>query len=478
MFSGVKQGKERISLGFCCNADGTDKRPIAYVGQSAKPRAFAGKTPNNYGYRYWNNKKAWFNSIIFGEWLSELDQEMRKQDRQIILLVDNFSAHQKALQTFTPTNVKMEFFSANLTSHCQPLDQGIIRAFKAHFQLRKTRYTLGRLELGDDDPWKVTIRQAMTFADEAWKNVTAETCFNCWKHSGVLPGTGPSAPAAKTQDEAAPEVDQSNDRNRAWDIVMHALDHEQSIPELVSALTTSLGEGFDLSEWQAAINLTCYEDDEAREENRTTLQGLRSKDPLSQTDDGAGKVLGKAGEVKTTTSEKMPELVELEAALGLALLQTGCIEGKQSLAVAELLGDDIQVQAQDDVEMTKLDEEELVTEIVNRMKQEKADVVELSDEEEEEGETMPPSVSKYAGDMSEELLAEINEAVKTLSNLTIARPEEHFVDKLGRDLQQLKKWSDKAHFHLPRKQPTIKSFFSKSATNADTVSTLTTDMEE
>lgn len=55
---------------------------------------------------------------------------------QVILLIDGFSAHHAGLnllQEESPqglTNTKVIFLPANATSICQPLDQGIIKAWK------------------------------------------------------------------------------------------------------------------------------------------------------------------------------------------------------------------------------------------------------------------------------------------------------------------------------------------------------------
>ena len=56
---------------------------------------------------------------------------MRLQSRRICLFVDNFSGHNIA---YEPTNIRLEWFEPNLTSHIQPLDAGIIHCFKAQYR--------------------------------------------------------------------------------------------------------------------------------------------------------------------------------------------------------------------------------------------------------------------------------------------------------------------------------------------------------
>jgi hypothetical protein len=38
--SGYKKDKERLTIVFCCNSDGCEKRKLSIIGQSKKPRCF------------------------------------------------------------------------------------------------------------------------------------------------------------------------------------------------------------------------------------------------------------------------------------------------------------------------------------------------------------------------------------------------------------------------------------------------------
>jgi hypothetical protein len=67
---------------------------------------------------------------IFEEWLTDLKQMMKKEHWKILLFADNITSHHG---TMVMSNVTVEFLLSNLTSELQPLDQGIIRAVKAHY---------------------------------------------------------------------------------------------------------------------------------------------------------------------------------------------------------------------------------------------------------------------------------------------------------------------------------------------------------
>jgi len=60
--------------------------------------------------------------------------------RKVLLLVDGFSAHVKALKELAAgaglRNTRVEVLPANTTSIYQPMDQGIINSLKVHYRHR------------------------------------------------------------------------------------------------------------------------------------------------------------------------------------------------------------------------------------------------------------------------------------------------------------------------------------------------------
>ena len=63
----------------------------------------------------------------FLTWIKDVNQEMKRKWRHILMFLDNASS----CGDCQLSNVTFKFLPANTTSHLQPLDQGIIRAFKA-----------------------------------------------------------------------------------------------------------------------------------------------------------------------------------------------------------------------------------------------------------------------------------------------------------------------------------------------------------
>ena len=135
--AGCKRSKERITVALCANADGTVKIKPFVIAKSRRPHCF-GKDFNPEVYvRYRNNKKAWMTGDMFSDWLVWLDRQMKSRDRKVILLVDNASSHTSKKKL---SNVTMHYLPPNTTAHIQPMDGGIIRAFKAHYKKQLVRH--------------------------------------------------------------------------------------------------------------------------------------------------------------------------------------------------------------------------------------------------------------------------------------------------------------------------------------------------
>ncbi|XP_064424711.1 tigger transposable element-derived protein 6-like [Latimeria chalumnae] len=181
--AGHKKSKERITVALFCNASGTDLRKPIVIARAKRPRCF-GKTfqPTLYT-EYFSNAKAWMTSVIFQEIIRTFDRDLRFQGRQCILLLDNASSH--AVTGMQLTNLKLHFLPPCTTSSIQPLDAGIIRAFKAHYRRQLVQLYVNCAEEGRIQT--VDLCQALKMIWLAWRNVTASTVKNCWHHTGILP---------------------------------------------------------------------------------------------------------------------------------------------------------------------------------------------------------------------------------------------------------------------------------------------------
>ena len=90
-----KVSKERVTLLFCSNMDGSEKLKPIFIANAENPRCFNHKRikKQNLPVNYYSNKSAWMTSEIFIEWLDKLNSKFKSETRKILLYLDNFSGH-------------------------------------------------------------------------------------------------------------------------------------------------------------------------------------------------------------------------------------------------------------------------------------------------------------------------------------------------------------------------------------------------
>jgi hypothetical protein len=107
-----------------------------FIHRSQNPRAMKNIDKKSLPVRWRANKKAWMTGSLIEDWffncfIPEVESYLKKinLDFKVLLLLDNALRH--------PKNVKVIFLPPNTTSLIQPIDQGIIATFKAHY-IRRT----------------------------------------------------------------------------------------------------------------------------------------------------------------------------------------------------------------------------------------------------------------------------------------------------------------------------------------------------
>jgi len=127
--TGVKKPKDRITIMLACNLTGTHKLPAVFIHKYKTPRCILNIDKKTLPVLYYWNNSAWMQRSIFRNWIMQLNQEMRRKRKYILLLLDNVSTH-RLDDNEQLSNVKLHFLPPNTTAHLQPLDQGIIYSFK------------------------------------------------------------------------------------------------------------------------------------------------------------------------------------------------------------------------------------------------------------------------------------------------------------------------------------------------------------
>ncbi|XP_030007197.1 tigger transposable element-derived protein 6-like [Sphaeramia orbicularis] len=139
---GIKKAKIRISLALTANATGTEKLTPLVIGHAQRPSH--------------------------------------------IVPVDDDG--QPKL-----TNVDVHFLPPTTTSHLQPMDAGIIKAFKAHYRRFQVRHMIDAYDAGW--PTEIQPNHAIHYVKQAWNAITEKTIVNCWEHVKIFPDRTPAADA-------------------------------------------------------------------------------------------------------------------------------------------------------------------------------------------------------------------------------------------------------------------------------------------
>ncbi|XP_022778989.1 tigger transposable element-derived protein 4-like [Stylophora pistillata] len=91
--TGGKKSKDRLTCAFIVNARGGKEKPII-IGESANPKCFRGiQNRSLLPCEYFNQPKASMNSDILMEILSKLSRRLSREDRSVILFMDNAPCH-------------------------------------------------------------------------------------------------------------------------------------------------------------------------------------------------------------------------------------------------------------------------------------------------------------------------------------------------------------------------------------------------
>ncbi|XP_062966172.1 tigger transposable element-derived protein 1 [Cynocephalus volans] len=187
---GFKSFHDYAILLLCANAKGDFKCKPLMVYRAQNPQALKKKNVNYMPVHWRWNKKAWMMSDWFHNcFIPEAEQYLQGRNLafKVLLILDDAPVHcREELENAHP-NVEVVFMPPNTTSLIQPLHQGIIKAFKAHYTRELYTKAWEALKANKEitmmDYWKsVTIRNVMDYVDTAWDSIKQATINNCWKN--------------------------------------------------------------------------------------------------------------------------------------------------------------------------------------------------------------------------------------------------------------------------------------------------------
>lgn len=191
---GYKINKDRVTIMVAGCATGDYKCKPMMIHRSQNPRALKGKNKAVLPVFWRANKKAWMTAKLFEDWfhqcfVPEVEKflERKNVSFKALLLLDNAPGHCARTLSLDHPNVKTMFLPPNTTSILQPMDQGVIKSFKAHYTRIVYSRAIDVLDTSDGmtmlDFWKAyNIRDCIEVVKEAWDSVTTPTLNACWNH--------------------------------------------------------------------------------------------------------------------------------------------------------------------------------------------------------------------------------------------------------------------------------------------------------
>ena len=121
-------------------------------------------------------------SVLFEEWVRDVNKKFHAKGRKLALIIDNCPAH-PIIENLP--HIKLVFFlPPNTTSMSQPMNQGFIRCLKAHYRKRSVKLILRSLDSNKPVP-KVSLLTALQLLASAWNEVCQITIVNCFKKAKI-----------------------------------------------------------------------------------------------------------------------------------------------------------------------------------------------------------------------------------------------------------------------------------------------------
>jgi hypothetical protein len=176
---GRKLQKNRVTITFCTNADGSEFITPLMIGKSKNPRCFINC---NQPLFYTSNKKAWMTSEVFNWWLKNIFIEEVKDKQKVLLILDNAPSH-SIDPNLQLNNVEIAYLPPNATSKIQPLDMGIIASIKKRYRYKIVENLLNKRIFEEKD---ISLQDCMKILDDIILNTNPNLIRNCWIKSKLI----------------------------------------------------------------------------------------------------------------------------------------------------------------------------------------------------------------------------------------------------------------------------------------------------
>ncbi|PNF16076.1 hypothetical protein B7P43_G04575 [Cryptotermes secundus] len=197
MYHGGELAGERLTLSFCINALGEKEPPVVIYSKCSKEN-----DAPQLGVEQYANINAWMTPDIFCQWVTKLNEKMIQENRKILLFLDDAPCH----PLLELSNINFIFLPASSASRLQPLEQGIIQAFKVLYRRRMLRSLVARMN-GTISirrlAHQITVSDAITWVKSAWMEVKPAVAQRLFAICGIKT----EQTCATLEDDIATELD-------------------------------------------------------------------------------------------------------------------------------------------------------------------------------------------------------------------------------------------------------------------------------
>ena len=226
------------------------------------------------------------NAEIFAEVLNIFDRAIGSQKRKVLLFLDNCSAHAK----IELKNVNLQFFPPNVTPRCQPLDMGVIAAFKLHYKSEIQYKKVQALNINLQVP-KLTLFDSLFLIKNVWTNkVKEQSIRNCFRKAGFV------KPVEVVTDENEDELFEDNEIPQFIDDFLATSEPVDPKDSQFEGCEISLEDEQNCEENEGEIQESEISDHEAFEYTEKLARKLRSMglDDLAQQSEKIGLAIYKS----------------------------------------------------------------------------------------------------------------------------------------------------------------------------------------
>ena len=185
--TGGKHSKLRLTVLVGSNMNGAEKLKLLVIGKHKNPRCF--KNIKSLPVHYEANLKSWMTAQIFENYIRKLDAKFAKENRRVLFILDNCSAHPNLPNLLA---IKLQFLPPNTTAVSQPMEQGIIQNLKVKYRKFLLESRLHSIDF--QTTFNISVLDSIFMINRAWSSVTSETISNCFRKAGFVPVNQPQIP--------------------------------------------------------------------------------------------------------------------------------------------------------------------------------------------------------------------------------------------------------------------------------------------